>query len=59
MAGEADTIAAFTNSMQTALQEQAVLRSALLPMAVTAEVCLSFQVSFAMVMNIRSWCATT
>lgn len=39
MTEEAGTNAAFTNSMQLALQEQAVLSSALLPMEVSAEVC--------------------
>lgn len=39
MTEEADTKATFTNSMQIALQEQAVLGSALLPMEVSAEVC--------------------
>lgn len=34
----AETAATFQNSMQTALQEQAVLGSALLPMAVSADV---------------------
>lgn len=38
MAGEAETNATFQNSMQTALQDQAVLGSALLPMTVSLEV---------------------
>ena len=43
LAEEADTKAAFTNSMQVALQEQAVLGSALLPMEISAEVCFRLQ----------------
>lgn len=38
MAGEAGTTATFQNSMQFALQDQAVLGSALLPMTVSHEV---------------------
>lgn len=45
MAEEADTKAAFTDSMQVGLQEQAVLGSALLPMEITAEVSLRLQLN--------------
>ena len=43
MADEADTKAAFTNSMQVTLQEQAALGSALLPMEISAEVYVRLQ----------------